>query len=498
MPLIGGDPHRVIESPGVYMQVRLACEDATTRSTWSGSRSLACPGSSTSPTPATSPGRSPTRWPTTRTSYDEALRRRRSTRRDGDDRGARRGPGTSRSLATERGPVFEVDAPRPRAEPARRLDRARRPRLRRAPPAAARAHRRRRRPRPRRAGWSRSTTSSSPTRTAPCATASPAGCPAAEANRRGIVAGATRPGVDRLARPAPPRRGARRPGRHRQRAPRPESDLLGTEFAPPHRADRIHALLRRPRRPDRRRLRGHPRRHVLLRHRGAPVRELVPGPAGERPPGDPAGTARWRPTRRGAAAFAAWRSRADAGGSRAEPVFAPLLDEPSHATAVRARGSTLAGRVGLALLEPLAAARTPFGIDLPARPATEALDDAGRPPGDMGRRPTCCDPVHAFDVPMADLEPPGACRYAGARATSTACAAPGRLPRHHRRVLPRLGGALRLGPRRPRRAGGWVVPLGAAGDPRSPAPPRPAAAVGRGAAGADRARLGAAHPEDDP
>ncbi|CAN5656399.1 hypothetical protein BH11ACT8_BH11ACT8_29390 [soil metagenome] len=26
-PLIGGDPHRVIESPGVYMQVRLACED---------------------------------------------------------------------------------------------------------------------------------------------------------------------------------------------------------------------------------------------------------------------------------------------------------------------------------------------------------------------------------------------------------------------------------------------------------------------------------------
>ncbi|MAS53281.1 MAG: penicillin amidase [Pimelobacter sp.] len=26
-PLIGGDPHRVIEQPGVYMQVRLACED---------------------------------------------------------------------------------------------------------------------------------------------------------------------------------------------------------------------------------------------------------------------------------------------------------------------------------------------------------------------------------------------------------------------------------------------------------------------------------------
>jgi penicillin amidase len=28
VPLIGGDPHRTIESPGVYMQIRLACEDA--------------------------------------------------------------------------------------------------------------------------------------------------------------------------------------------------------------------------------------------------------------------------------------------------------------------------------------------------------------------------------------------------------------------------------------------------------------------------------------
>ncbi|WP_275693202.1 penicillin acylase family protein [Nocardioides sp. TF02-7] len=27
LPLIGGDPHRVIEQPGVYQQVRLACED---------------------------------------------------------------------------------------------------------------------------------------------------------------------------------------------------------------------------------------------------------------------------------------------------------------------------------------------------------------------------------------------------------------------------------------------------------------------------------------
>lgn len=29
LPLIGGDPHRIIEQPGVYQQVRLACEDPT-------------------------------------------------------------------------------------------------------------------------------------------------------------------------------------------------------------------------------------------------------------------------------------------------------------------------------------------------------------------------------------------------------------------------------------------------------------------------------------
>ena len=43
-PLIGGDPHRVFESPGVYAQVRLACEDPTTRSTSSGSPSPGVPG----------------------------------------------------------------------------------------------------------------------------------------------------------------------------------------------------------------------------------------------------------------------------------------------------------------------------------------------------------------------------------------------------------------------------------------------------------------------
>ena len=64
-PLIGGDPHRAFESPGVYAQVRLA---TTTSSTSSASPSRASRACSTSRTPARWPGRSPTPSPTTRTS----------------------------------------------------------------------------------------------------------------------------------------------------------------------------------------------------------------------------------------------------------------------------------------------------------------------------------------------------------------------------------------------------------------------------------------------
>ena len=105
-----------------------------------------------------------------------------------DDPGARRpSRARSRSSTTDRGPVFSgsVDEGQ-RAQPARRVVGAGRPRLRRDPPAAARPHRRRRGPARSTTGSSRSTTWWPPTGTARCATGSPAGCRCATTrNRRG-------------------------------------------------------------------------------------------------------------------------------------------------------------------------------------------------------------------------------------------------------------------------------------------------------------------------
>ena len=63
-PLIAGDPHRFIEDPGVYQQIHLACPDVRRRRPRRPRRPRHSP---TSATPAPWPGRSPTRWPTTRT-----------------------------------------------------------------------------------------------------------------------------------------------------------------------------------------------------------------------------------------------------------------------------------------------------------------------------------------------------------------------------------------------------------------------------------------------
>ena len=121
MPLIGGDPHRIIESPGVYQQVRLACEDPDDAFDVVGFAFPGVPGtSSTSPTPARSPGRSPTRWRTTRTStrsrLDDRTRRRAAASRPSR---SRRGRGAaSRSLATAVGDCSTVERDRrPRAQP---------------------------------------------------------------------------------------------------------------------------------------------------------------------------------------------------------------------------------------------------------------------------------------------------------------------------------------------------------------------------------------------
>ena len=156
----------------------------------------------------------------------------------------------------------------------------------------------------------------------------------------------------------------------------PESAAIGVDFAPPHRAARIHALL--------------DGRTGLTVEDFAEIHRdtlLLPVPAFQAfLRGLPAGPVRdeilaWDgrmdADSSGAAAFAAWRS-ALTRRVAAEPVLAPLaepiVDDPELTPWL-----TVAGRVGLAL-EALVEARTPFGIDLAAL-ATAALDDAaGHPP----------------------------------------------------------------------------------------------------------------------
>lgn len=156
----------------------------------------------------------------------------------------------------------------------------------------------------------------------------------------------------------------------------PESAAIGVDFAPPHRAARIHELL-----DGRTGLTAADcaavHRDTLLRSVPAFqafLRELVPGPVRDTilawDGHMDAGSA-------GAAAFAAWRS-ALTRRIAAEPVLAPL-EEPLVDDPDLTPWLSVTGRVALAL-EALVEARTPFGLDLAAL-ATAALEDAaGHPP----------------------------------------------------------------------------------------------------------------------
>ena len=195
-------------------------------STWSGSPSPACPGiAALRPHRRRWPGRSPTRWPTTRTCTAsgcaatatgcEALgpdgwrpaarhvetievRRRRAGRGRGDRDRPRTGdrPADRRRPATAHQPALPAPGPR-------------RPRLRGAAAAAARPHRRRRGPRASTAGSSRSTSCWPPTPTGGAAAPGRrAGAGARTGQRRrgsvpGLGAG---PRLAGLARAAAPRR----------------------------------------------------------------------------------------------------------------------------------------------------------------------------------------------------------------------------------------------------------------------------------------------------
>lgn len=120
-------------------------------------------------------------------------------------------------------------------------------------------------------------------------------------------------------------------------------------------------------------------------------------------------------------------------------------------------------RVGAAL-ESLVAAGAPFGLDLPAL-ARGALDDAAGHSATWGATHVVT-PVHAFDVAATDMEPPPVPPLPlSGDADCVRCtgSVPGLTDACWRGSVARYVWDLA-----DRQAGGWVVPLGAAGDARDP------------------------------
>jgi penicillin amidase len=164
---------------------------------------------------------------------------------------------------------------------------------------------------------------------------------------------------------------------------------------------------------------------------------------------------------RGAAAVAAWRN-ALTQRICAEPALAPLRADDVYG-ALFAPYLALEASVGLAL-EQLANARTPFGIDL-RRLATEALGDAAGHPDAWGDTHVFA-PVHAFQLAGVDLEVPWLPRTPVSGDVDTVnCTGwlPGLTDEAYRGSVARYAWDLA-----DRASSGWVVPMGASGDPRSP------------------------------
>ena len=464
-PLIGGDPHRVIESPGVYAQVRLACEDPADAFDVVGFTFPGVPGVQHFAHAG------PVAWAITNAvaDYQDVFEESLDDVVDGrEETFAVRGadPVTVEVLATARGALFEIDRARGRGLSLRNASTvlgdlgfdALLPLLRaRTVDDVDRAL----------DAWVEPVNNvvvadsegSVLFRNAGRVPQRP------DANRRGIVAGREPAtawtgwvdlprhdvGPDGQVVTANERRGS-------------ESDLLGTEFAPAHRANRIDELLR-----DRDGLTADDFAAIhgdvsttADRVMGDLLRELAPGPAGE---GVRQAILGWDGVMAagspGAAAYAAWR-RALTRRLCAEPVLAPLLDDSVHGP-LFAPYLELAVHVGLAL-EPLVEARTPFGVDL-RRLATEALDDADGHPETWGETHVL-GPTHGFDLADADLEPPELPVVPVSGDTDTVrCTGwlPAVTDECYRGSVARYVWDLGEGSR-----GGWVVPLGAAGDPRSP------------------------------
>ena len=464
-PLIGGDPHRVIESPGVYSQVRLACEDPDDTFDVVGFTFPGVPGVQHFAHAG------PVAWAITNAvaDYQDVFEESLDDVVDGHEetivvRGAH--AVSVEVLATDRGPLFEVDRDRGRGLSLRNASTvlgdlgfdSLLPLLRaRTVEDVDRAL----------DAWVEPVNNVVIADTSGTVRFRNAGRvpQRPEANRQGIVTGrdegtAWTGWVDLPRHEVPPdgqvvtaneRRGT-------------ESELLGTEFASPHRAARIHTLLN-----DRD---GLTVEDFAAIHGDsfsgaalplcALVRELEPGPAGQ-PVRDT--ILDWdgvmTADSRGAAAFAAWRT-ALTRRLCAEPVFEPLLDDSVHGP-LFAPYLELAVSVGLAL-EPLVTAGTPFGIDV-RRLATQALEDAADHPQTWGETHVL-GPTHGFHLSDADLDPPELpVTPVSGDVDSVRCTGwlPAITDECYRGSVARYVWDLD-----DRARSGWVVPLGASGDPRSP------------------------------
>ena len=459
-PLIGGDPHRTFESPGVYAQVRLATDELDvfgfTFPGVPGVQHFAHAGE--------------VAWAITNAvaDYQDIYEESLDDVVDGHEetiavRGA--DPVTVEVLATERGPLFEVDRDRGRGLAVRDAPtvlgdlgfEALLPLLRaRTVDDVDRAL----------DAWV------APVNNVVIADRSGAvrfrnagRVPVrADANRRGIVPGRgadTWSGWVELPRHEVPPDGQVVTANERRGS---ESDLLGNEFAPPHRAARIHALLRG--RDD---LTVEDFEIILGDSFAitalplcAMVRDLVPGPAGE-PVRD--AILEWDGVMaagsRGAAAFAAWRSALTT-RLCAEPVFAAMRDASVYGP-LFAPYLSLEASVGWGL-ESLVNARTPFGIDV-RRLATEALEDAAGHPDAWGD-------THVFGAdPRASTSPTRTSRHPRVPTTPVSGDIdtvrgtgwlPGLTDEAYRGSVARYVWDLD-----DRARSGWVVPMGASGDPRS-------------------------------
>ncbi|MCW2815320.1 MAG: peptidase penicillin amidase [Nocardioides sp.] len=231
----------------------------------------------------------------------------------------------------------------------------------------------------------------------------------------------------------------------------PESAEIGDAFAPPHRADRIRELLGE-------------RTGLTADDFTAIHDDALLGGREELRHLAPARFADWdghmRADSAEAAAYAAWRS-AFVTRIAAHPVFDPLR-EPAPDPVV-APWFDVTVHVGLALSS-LAAAGTPFGIDLAECARLAAGDVAAADVATWGETHVFT-PIHAFDAAL-DLEAPEvpAVPLSGDQDCVRCCGS-----------LPGVGDAAYRGSvaryvwdLADRTAGGWVVPMGASAVPGDP------------------------------